>query len=320
MDLYTACYKSKSRASKFKQMCDPTGNVKTRFLCQKYNNFAPLTCLPYLLSNEKTYRYINIHHIAVDIDGLAGPRPCRHRSDPLRHPTCRDNRQYIGLRQDHHRRNSTGIDVCHIVGRMHIALPPQKHRTRQPARHSDTHHRNIPGRRHASRRRHCRHCFRRERSHSHTLRADRSDRTAPQNNRLRTRPLRQSSENLRQPAGAHQRIAPHRRPRKRKLPPAQQPDRNFQQLFDTAFLCTYPRFVDRLNSLLLPEKTFPHPTPGQLTPELRVAAFMRIGVDDCNRIARTLGLSLNTVYTYRNRTRQRAADRNSFMADLMKIS
>ena len=94
----------------------------------------------------------------------------------------------------------------------------------------------------------------------------------------------------------------------------------FQQLFDTAFLCTYPRFVDRLNSLLLPEKTFPHPTPGQLTPELRVAAFMRIGVDDCNRIARTLGLSLNTVYTYRNRTRQRAADRNSFMADLMKIS
>ena len=131
------------------------------------------------------------------------------------------------------------------------------------------------------RRRHCRHGFRRERSHSHTLRADRSDRTAPQNNRLRTRPLRQSSENLRQPAGAHQRIAPHRRPRKRKLPPAQQPDRNYQQLFDTAFLCTYPRFVDRLNSLLLPEKTFPHPTPGQLTPELRVAAFMRIGVDDC---------------------------------------
>ncbi|WP_290138296.1 DUF6377 domain-containing protein [Paramuribaculum intestinale] len=94
----------------------------------------------------------------------------------------------------------------------------------------------------------------------------------------------------------------------------------FQQLFDTAFLCTYPRFVDRLNSLLLPEKTFPHPTPGQLTPELRVAAFMRIGVDDCNRIARTLGLSLNTVYTYRNRTRQRAADRNRFMAELMKIS
>ncbi|MDE5723453.1 MAG: hypothetical protein K2H99_04625 [Paramuribaculum sp.] len=94
----------------------------------------------------------------------------------------------------------------------------------------------------------------------------------------------------------------------------------FQQLFDTAFLCTYPRFVDRLNSLLLPDKTFPRPAPGQLTPELRVAAFMRIGVDDCNRIARTLGLSLNTVYTYRNRTRQRAADRNSFMADLMKIS
>ena len=52
---------------------------------------------------------------------------------------ARDNRQYIGLRQDHHRRNSTGIDVCHIVGRMHIALPPQKHRTRQPTLDTATH-------------------------------------------------------------------------------------------------------------------------------------------------------------------------------------
>lgn len=301
-------------------MCDPTGNVKTRFLCQKYNNFAPLTCLPYLLSNEKTYRYINIHHIAVDIDGLAVPRPCRHRSDPLRHPTCRDNRQYIGLRQDHHRRNSTGIDVCHIVGRMHIALPPQKHRTRQPARHSDTHHRNIPGRRHASRRRHCRHGFRRERSHSHTLRADRSDRTAPQIidfGLAHSDSHQKISDNLRALTKESRHTDAHARESFRLL---NSQTEIFQQLFDTAFLCTYPRFVDRLNSLLLPEKTFPHPTPGQLTPELRVAAFMRIGVDDCNRIARTLGLSLNTVYTYRNRTRQRAADRNRFMAELMKIS
>lgn len=94
----------------------------------------------------------------------------------------------------------------------------------------------------------------------------------------------------------------------------------FQRLFDTAFLSTYPCFVERLNSLLLPEKTFPVPADGQLTPELRVTAFMRIGVDDCNRIARILRLSLNTVYTYRNRTRQRAADRDTFMASLMKIN
>lgn len=94
----------------------------------------------------------------------------------------------------------------------------------------------------------------------------------------------------------------------------------FQRLFDTAFLNTYPCFVERLNSLLLPDKTFQVPADGQLTPELRVTAFMRIGVDDCNRIARILRLSLNTVYTYRNRTRQRAADRDTFMASLMKIN
>lgn len=320
MDLYTACYKSKSRASKFKQMCDPTGNVKTRFLCQKYNNFAPLTCLPYLLSNEKTYRYINIHHIAVDIDGLAVPRPCRHWSDPLRHPTCRDNRQYIGLRQDHHRRNNTGIDVCHIVGRMHIALPPQN---TAPDNRPDT--------------------------ATHTTVTSPADDTPPDadtadtvsnGSGLTTIPSEQTvptellhkiidfglahsdshqkiSDNLRALTKESRHTDAHARESFRLL---NSQTEIFQQLFDTAFLCTYPRFVDRLNSLLLPEKTFPHPTPGQLTPELRVAAFMRIGVDDCNRIARTLGLSLNTVYTYRNRTRQRAADRNRFMAELMKIS
>ncbi len=46
---------------------------------------------------------------------------------------------------------------------------------------------------------------------------------------------------------------------------------------------------------------------------------MRLGVDDSARIARLLGLSLNTVYTYRNKLRNRAKDRENFEADIEKI-
>lgn len=46
---------------------------------------------------------------------------------------------------------------------------------------------------------------------------------------------------------------------------------------------------------------------------------MRLGIDDCARIAKFLGLSVNTVYTYRNKLKSRAADRDNFEADIMKI-
>lgn len=56
-----------------------------------------------------------------------------------------------------------------------------------------------------------------------------------------------------------------------------------------------------------------------MTPELRIAAFLRLGISDSARIAHGLGLSVNTVYTYRNRLRGRAVDRDSFERDLREI-
>ncbi len=47
-------------------------------------------------------------------------------------------------------------------------------------------------------------------------------------------------------------------------------------------------------------------------------AFMRIGFGDSSRIARFLGLSVNTIYTYRNRMRSRAISRDTFEDDLMQ--
>ncbi len=89
--------------------------------------------------------------------------------------------------------------------------------------------------------------------------------------------------------------------------------------FDEAFLSIYPGFVDKLNRLFLPDRQITPPSPKSLTPEIRILAFMRLGIDDCARIAKFLGLSVNTVYTYRNKLKSRAADRDNFETDIMKI-
>lgn len=93
----------------------------------------------------------------------------------------------------------------------------------------------------------------------------------------------------------------------------------FLTTFDSAFLNIYPDFVERLNSLLRPDACFTSVCDGKLTPELRIAAFMRLGVDDSAKISRLLGLSLNTVYTYRNKLRNRAVDRDNFEYNLKNI-
>ena len=93
----------------------------------------------------------------------------------------------------------------------------------------------------------------------------------------------------------------------------------FLTTFDSAFLNIYPDFVEQLNRLLRPDACFSPICEGKLTPELRIAAFMRLGVDDSTKISRLLGLSLNTVYTYRNKLRNRATDRDDFEANLKNI-
>lgn len=93
----------------------------------------------------------------------------------------------------------------------------------------------------------------------------------------------------------------------------------YYEAFDEAILKIYPRFIDELNGLLMPERHV-NLAPGQrLTPELRIAAFSRLGIEDSAKVSKFLGLSLNTVYTYRNRLKSRAVSRATFEEDLMKI-
>lgn len=93
----------------------------------------------------------------------------------------------------------------------------------------------------------------------------------------------------------------------------------FYTVFDESVLAIYPDFVDEVNSLLQPDKRITLSEPGVLTPELRIVAFLRFGVSDSNRIAKFLGLSLNTVYTYRNRMKSRAKNRDTFESDVIKF-
>lgn len=91
----------------------------------------------------------------------------------------------------------------------------------------------------------------------------------------------------------------------------------FHNIFDDAIFRIYPNFVDDVNALFAEDKKISLVAPCTLTPELRVLAFMRLGVTDSNQIASFLGLSLNTVYTYRNRLRNRAESRENFEHDIL---
>ncbi len=54
--------------------------------------------------------------------------------------------------------------------------------------------------------------------------------------------------------------------------------------------------------------------------DLRILAFMRLGIEDSSRIAQVLNYSLNTIYAYRNRLKARALNRERFEEDVMKIN
>ena len=87
-----------------------------------------------------------------------------------------------------------------------------------------------------------------------------------------------------------------------------------------AFINLHPDFVARVNELLQPDQRFaPIAEGASLSAELRMLALMISGISDSTRLARFLGLSLNTVYTYRTRLKGRALDRENFEEKLRKI-
>ena len=94
---------------------------------------------------------------------------------------------------------------------------------------------------------------------------------------------------------------------------------DFYKIFDNAFLDLYPDFVDEINKLLRPEEQLVVKNGQGLTPELRIYAFVRLGVEESTRISQILHYSVSTIYAYRNRMRNRAINRDDFDSNVMKI-
>lgn len=96
--------------------------------------------------------------------------------------------------------------------------------------------------------------------------------------------------------------------------------KTFIRQFDTIFLNIFPDFVMSLNALLKPEEQIVLKEGELLTPELRICALIRIGIHDNNKIASFLHYSLQTVYNYRMRMRNKAlADKRDLDVWLMQI-
>lgn len=99
----------------------------------------------------------------------------------------------------------------------------------------------------------------------------------------------------------------------------EQDSEDFYPLVDKAILDLFPDFVDNINTLLQPDKKIELKAGEVLTPELRIYAFVRLGVDQSTKIAQVLHYSVNTVYAYRNRMRNRAINRETFDSDVANI-
>lgn len=95
--------------------------------------------------------------------------------------------------------------------------------------------------------------------------------------------------------------------------------KEFYEVFDDAFLHLYPDFVADVNALLEPDKQVELKDNEKLNTDLRILALMRLGVEDTSRIAQMLNYSVYTIYTYRNKFKSRAINRETFDSDVMAI-
>jgi hypothetical protein len=81
---------------------------------------------------------------------------------------------------------------------------------------------------------------------------------------------------------------------------------NLSHSFDKVFLSLFPNFVEDFNALFDLNHQI-HLNDGQLlNTELRIFALIRLGIDDNESIAKILNYSVNTIYTYKTKVKNRS--------------
>ncbi|MGL4292264.1 MAG: DUF6377 domain-containing protein [Bacteroidales bacterium] len=89
--------------------------------------------------------------------------------------------------------------------------------------------------------------------------------------------------------------------------------------FDRMFLGIFPSFIEEFN-LLLQEDARIFPKSGEMTIELRIFALIRLGIKDSAQIAKYLRYSVNTIYNYRSRVKNKSViPRDDFEKRVLKI-
>jgi len=96
--------------------------------------------------------------------------------------------------------------------------------------------------------------------------------------------------------------------------------KDFYTNFDNTFLHLYPRFVEEFNNLLVKEERIILKKGELMNTELRIFALIRLGIDDSSKIANLLRYSVNTIYNYRAKVKNKAlGSREDFESLVMKI-
>lgn len=96
--------------------------------------------------------------------------------------------------------------------------------------------------------------------------------------------------------------------------------KDFFRKFDTIFLDLFPSFIDEFNNLLQPDFTITPHDGELLTPELRIYALVRLGINDSTKIASFLHYSSQTVYNYRMKVRNKAKiAKNEFAVNVQNL-
>jgi hypothetical protein len=90
--------------------------------------------------------------------------------------------------------------------------------------------------------------------------------------------------------------------------------------FDKIFLSLFPNFVQQFNAYFEPADRIILKENQLLNTELRIFALIRLGIHDTEKIARTLGYSVNTIYAYKNRAKNKSILPNDkFEEKIMEI-
>ena len=90
--------------------------------------------------------------------------------------------------------------------------------------------------------------------------------------------------------------------------------------FDQVFLKLFPDFVIKFNELLKPEEQIQLKKGELLNTDLRIYALIRLGINDNEKIAQFLGYSVNTIYTYKTKIKNKAlASNEEFKQKVMEI-